>query len=448
MELTSRGAEILKCTPNIMKLVNKELMVAPLSPQDPFPKKFRVYAETPTKVIVPVHWARKALAHLPQTDSRAPGQSIACAFAGTLRPELSQPEAAAAVQSAWRQTGGALLALPPGYGKTCTALYLAAQLQRKTLVVVHKDFLMQQWVDRIAQYVPGATVSLVRGDACDTSGDFVVAMLQTLVSRKYPASTFEACGLVVVDECQHIAAAAFSTAMFGLAARYTLGLSATPDRRDGLGRVVGWFVGDTAFRLRRENQATTAVKTVKYTCPRYSDPPPTNRRGDMCFTSTLTLLASDERRTAVVAGEAVGLARSGRDVLVLSHRRQHCSAIAAMVAAEGVGCSTYLGGDKSVPTSQVIVATYALTSEGFDCPRLTALVLATPASDVEQSCGRVMRGSAAASAVIVDVVDQWGVCHAQHAKRRALYKRSGFRVAHDAQPAGVGTSFAFVDDSL
>lgn len=237
--------------------------------------------------------------------------------------------------------------------------------------------------------------------------------------------------------------------MWGLCCPLTLGLTATPGRKDRLERVVEWFMGDIAFQIKRENQAGTAVKVCRYSSPRYSEPPPTNRRGDVCFTSILSELAADERRTRVVADEALALAREGRDVLVLSHRRAHCSEIAQLISRDGVSCATYLGGDKSVPGTRVIVATYALTSEGFDCPRLTGLVLATPASDVEQSCGRVMRGSSHQSARIVDVLDEWGVCYAQHAKRRGFYRRSGFAMEQqqprqDDQPQ---PQYAFVEDS-
>ena len=474
MILTRRGAEVPRNDPVAAARVRRELTVAPISLNDPFPKKFNVYRETPTHFIVPVTWALTALPHLAVTDRRGTGlgTSAPLAFAGKLKAELRQPEAVEAVLRQWGLDahgarlgggvggprpagGGAMLCLPPGYGKTAGALYLASVLKKRTLVVVHKSFLKDQWVERVTQFLPGARVTGVQGDTCDTSGDVVIAMLQTLVARKYPPSTFRDIGLVIVDEAHHVSAPGFSSAMFGLAAPYTLALSATPDRKDGLGRVVTWFLGDIAYRLRRENQAGTEVRTVRYSCDRYAEPPPVNRRGDVCFTSVVTALTLDDTRTDLVARQTVALAGEGRDVLVLSHRREHCKAVAERVAAAGVACATYLGGDKEAPDTQVIVATFALTSEGFDMPRLTALVLATPASDVEQSCGRVMRGThTGTGAVIVDIVDQWGVCFAQHAKRRALYRRSGFEVVTTAggpseedpgDVQAVPRSFAFVD---
>lgn len=327
-----------------------------------------------------------------------------------------------------------MLCLPVGFGKTTCALYLACRLQKKTLVVVHKQFLATQWQERIRTCVPSASVSVVQGGACDTSGDFVIAMLQTLISRQYDASTFAECGLVIVDEVHHVAAEVFGQAVMNLQARRTLGLTATPERKDRLGRVVEWFMGPVAYRVKREHQSDTTVTSLSYSQPRYATAAPTNKRGDVCYSSILSILAEDEERTRVVVAQAASLAREGRHVLVLSHRRAHCQRVCEQLQSAGVDAATYMGGDKDVPTAQVLVATYALTSEGFDCPRLTALVLATPSSNVEQAVGRVMRGSATSSVAIVDIVDRWGVCIAQYAKRRAFYGTCGFRVVSSHDP--------------
>lgn len=448
VHLTRRGARLPKAA-DVMRKVRAELTVAPFSPQTPFPKTFKLYAETIDSVFVPPQWALKEFAHAPVEDSRTRGRDVDIRFHGQLRPDLQQPEAVQQVLDAWSVHGGAMLCLPVGFGKTTCALFLACALRKKTLVVVHKAFLAQQWEERIAQCVPGATVSHVRGPDCDTSGDFVIAMLQTLISRTYPSEVFEACGLVIVDEVHHLGAEVFSRAMVGLHAPRMLGLTATPDRRDRLGKVVEWLVGPIAFQVKRERQTSTHVTVVPYSCPRYDDPPPINRRGDVCFTSIISHLADDDARTKLVAHHAARLAQEGRDVLVLSHRRSHCQRVCATLRELGVECETYLGGDKVVPDARVLVATYALTSEGFDCPRLNALVLATPASDVEQASGRIMRGSATREAVIVDILDRWAVCFAQHAKRRAFYRKSGFvctaPAATDDRVEDHPAAYAFVD---
>lgn len=424
-----------------MHKVRDELVVSPFSPKALFPRNIKVFDETTTDVTVPLHWARLAFPHMDFRDERPEAAGSNMRFVGQLRDDLRQPDAVRAVLDAWARGGGALLCLPVGYGKTLTALHLACLLKKRTLVVVHKQFLAEQWRERISQFVPGASVTTVQGSCCDVSGDFVICMLQTLVARKYPASAFATCGLVIVDEAHHVAAEAFNKAMRELCAPYTLGLTATPERRDRLGKVVEWFLGPIAFRACRENQSSTIVRVVRYSCPAYAESPPINRCGDVCFASVVSAIASDATRSSIVADLAVAMARRGHDVLVLSHRRAHCGVLRDLVRQRGVECATYLGGDKDIPGATVVVATFALASEGFDCPRLSALVLATPASDVEQACGRVMRGGSHAE--IVDVVDAWGVCFAQHAKRRSFYKKGGFAVQADSPEESVeGVSFA------
>lgn len=440
MIITRRGVEVGKDRlPDHGAAVRRELTVAPLSLNDPFPKKFRTYLESPTKFVVPLHWALSKYPDARLEDRRGEGQAIDIGeFVGSLRPELRQPEAVEAVLKTWDDNrGGATLCLPVGFGKTTTALYLVSRVKKKTLVMVHKGFLKDQWIERIRAHLPGARVTSIQGDECDTTGDIVVAMIQTLLSRQYPLETFKPFGLVVADECHHIGASVFSQCMWSACAPKTLGLSATPDRKDGLSRVVTWFAGPIAFRIRRENQGTTTVEVLKYMCPAYSDPPPTNRRGDICFTSVVSRLVEDEQRTRAIAGKVAAIlaADSAAHVLVLSHRRAHCVGLCQAVRALGVeSVATYMGGDREVPQARVLIATYALTSEGFDVPALNTLVLATPASDVEQSCGRVMRGTSSTASLIVDVLDQWGVCFAQHAKRRAFYNKSGFTVTGQALP--------------
>ena len=117
--ITRRGVEIPKPDPRMAALVRKELRVAPVSLNNPFPAAFNVYLDTPEAWVVPLHWARTALAPfgVRWTDRRGPGQDAVLTFDGALRPELRQPEAVAAVEQSWTACGGALLCLPVGFGK-------------------------------------------------------------------------------------------------------------------------------------------------------------------------------------------------------------------------------------------------------------------------------------------------------------------------------------------
>lgn len=429
LRATRRGVEIPPTCVESTKKAKRDLVVSPVSLDSGFPKRFKVYVETPECIIVPQFWAGENLVGV--VDARAPAATMACEFVGGLRPDLQQPQAARAALESMKLTGGAVLSLPTGYGKTVTAIYIACALGAKTVVVVGKEFLADQWEARIRAHAPTAKITRVQGRTCDASGDFVIAMLQTLAKRMHSVRAppvFEDAALTIVDEAHHVGAEKLTMGLVGLSTPYTLGLSATPTRKDGLTRVMHWHLGPTAFVVQRTGQSNVTVRVVGYSHPRYFEPPPMNRRGDVCFASLMTMLTRLGERTEVVVNEAKKLADSGRRVLVLSHRREHAGEVADVLRSRGVDAATYLGGDKVAPECVVTCATFALVSEGYDDARLSALVLATPASDVVQACGRIMRGGGGSDPVIVDVADAFCVCHAQLAKRKRYYRSAGFTV--------------------
>lgn len=446
--LTRRGLELKKGDPRLAAKVRKELVVAPVVLEQQFPKPFKVYAETADSFVVPRFWGDAA-----SQDVRTPGEpmSFSSDFVGSLRPELKQVAAAEAALKSFAVHGGGVVSLPTGHGKTSLAIWIAVKLRTKALVLVHKNFLADQFRERIAQHAPGAKVTKIQGDEFDTSGDFVIAMIQTLSNRKYPPAVFEPFGLLIVDECHHVPAESFCKTMFGLAFPNVLGLSATPNRKDGLTRVMHWFLGPMAFSHARVGQNNVTVRVRHFSHPSYSDPVPVNRRGDIDYTGIITKLVRLGDRTAFLADEISALvAAPGRRVLVLSHRRQHAEEIARVLTSRGIDAATYLGGDKAAPDCTVTCATYALASEGYDDPRLNALVLATPSSDVNQACGRILRGSGHADPVVIDVVDRYSFLYSQFVKRNKFYKSTGFVVAGNVvekkEPGSGGGGCMFVDD--
>ncbi len=136
------------------------------------------------------------------------------------------------------EQGGGLLDLPCAWGKTSASLYIISQLKKKTIVIVHKEFLMNQWIERIQQFLPNAKIGKIQGQVIDIEGkDIVLGMLQSLSMKDYPASMFDSFGLTIIDEVHHISSEVFSCALFKLVTKYTLGLSATMNRSDGTTKV-------------------------------------------------------------------------------------------------------------------------------------------------------------------------------------------------------------------
>ena len=449
--ITRKGASIpiSDVTAEEKRLINRELIVSPVTLNDAFPKKFRVFRTDDKNIYLPRFWAlenikRKVVENFGDIQSMNPNAR----FEGILRKELQQDKATDALLKALREKGGGVLSLDTGYGKTISSIYTAATLGVKTLILVHKEFLAEQFEESIKRFVPKASISRIKGAVCDTSGDFVICMIQTLLSRKYDC--FDGFGTLILDEAHHVAAESFTSAMFSTSFKHVIALTATPTRKDGLTRVLYWLFGDLAYEARRTGQQGVAVKLLPFTHPEYKTPPPLNRRGDICYSSLISKICDIPERTQFIAEKAKKLADMGKYVLVLSHRRQHAIDICNELKILGVDAATYLGGDKSEPDCKIICATYALASEGYDNPRLSGIVLATPSSDVVQAVGRVLRGGSGSSPVVVDIIDQYSLFLGQLAKRRSWYKKIGFTIhgANEPEPKKIEEQLGamFIDD--
>lgn len=422
--------------------IKRELTVKPLTNEaigipSPSFKVFRVVKGATSQpkvdsVLVPRYYGLGKFGP-PARDARPPHVGApGIVFTGLLSEKLKQNEAFAAGVKAFEEQGGGVLSLPPGYGKTVCALALSAQLKTRTMIVVHKEFLANQWRDRIIHFCPGATIGRVQGDTFDIEKDYVIAMIQTMCMREFDKKAFDSIGLLVVDEAHHIGAPAFSQFMFKICPKFTLGLTATPERKDGLTRLLYWFLGPEFFRIERTNQGTTQVITLRYTDEAFKDAPPVTRFGKLNMAGMINVVAELEARNVLIVktvNEALG---NNRRVLVLSDRREHCFVLQNMIGSKA---KLYIGGMKEdelaeSAKSPVVVATFQLAHEGLDIPVLDTVILATPKSDIKQSIGRIMRETVGKlnNPLIYDVADQWSVFFSMYAKRLRVYREGGFEI--------------------
>jgi superfamily II DNA or RNA helicase len=307
------------------------------------------------------------------------------------------------------------------------------------MIVVHKEFLANQWVEKIKEFCPEASIGRVQGDQFDIEKDFVIAMIQTMCMREFETKAFDSIGLLVVDEAHHIGAPAFSQFMFKICPKYTLGLTATPERKDGLTRLLYWFLGPEFFRIERTNQGTTKVVTLKYTCDAFKEAPPVTRFGKLNMAGMINIVTELESRNALIVKTVEEALGNNRRVLVLSDRREHCFLLQNMI---GPRAKLYIGGMKEddlaeSAKSPVVVATFQLAHEGLDIPVLDTVILTTPKSDIKQSIGRIMRETAGKlnNPLIYDIVDHWSVFYSMYRKRCAVYREGGFETEGLGPPA-------------
>jgi superfamily II DNA or RNA helicase len=419
--LTSQGY----LTPNDPEL-KKKLTVRPLSPMEEFKMaSFKVFKENEKKLVVPVHFGLENIGPV-SCDRRAEPSRANIQFVGKIKKNLFQDKA---IDGFFETQSGGVLCLDVGFGKTVCALAISARLGLRTMIIVHKEFLANQWKERIQQFCPGSTVGIVQQDRCELECDFVIGMIQTLSQRPFPPKAFESIGLLIVDEAHHIGARVFSQSMFKMCTRWTLGLTATPDRKDGLGHLLNWFMGPTYFVARRESQRGVEVRVINIEhLTGYQVP--LNKFGKVSLPEMVTDLTEIESRNSLIVQTIQSLDKS-RNILVLSDRRAHCEWVSSQIP----GSSLYMGGMKREQLEQsekarVIVATFSQAHEGLDIPKLDTILLTTPHSDVRQAIGRILREADGKvnHPLIIDFVDRISVLVPMYYRRRAIYKSQGFAI--------------------
>jgi len=298
------------------------------------------------------------------------------------------------------------------------------------MIIVHKEFLANQWRERIKQFCPGATIGIVQQNLFKVDTDFVIAMLQSLSQKEYTFDQFEQIGTVIVDEAHHVCARVFSQSLFKLCPKHIFGLTATPQRKDGLTKVLHWFMGPTFFAVERENQTNVDIFTINFKIDLYNNPPPCNKRGKVSLVEMITILTENEDRNNMLLEIIKKASRGTRQLLVLTDRRFHCEYLQSNFPEIS---GLYMGGMKESDlqessTKKLIFATFSQAHEGLDIPTLDSLILATPKSDIKQSIGRIMRETVGKqnNPQIWDIRDRWSLLESMYYKRKQVYKQGGF----------------------
>lgn len=360
-------------------------------------------------------------------------QHIHVPFQGDLRQH--QVTAVDCIKTSYESCGGALLCLGCGLGKTVVANYMISIMKVKTVVLVHKQFLLQQWEERINHFLPNARVGKVQGKVRDVQDkDIILVMLQT-VALKECDGLFEDVGQLIVDECHHIAARVFCNALFKIPSKYTLGLSATPDRKDGLEYVIHWFLGPTVLTMENisENDVQVHMKQfdLEYPDEIY------NKMNKLALPSMITQLGNIEERNEKLVEIVLDLLKDDqRKVLVLSERREQLKTLMKLFASVNQSAGLYIGGMKDnelklAESKRIMLSTYAMTSEGFDNPHLNTLVFATPKTNIEQSVGRILRKIHDIQPVIIDIIDNYSLFKVQGYQRKYFYKNKQYTIHMD-----------------
>jgi len=441
--LGKRGFSILKEELNSTETNNirKDLSVKPFINGDygVAPKPFPVYCESNRKLYVPRYYGQQKFGLPLETKLNDP-EKINVEFPKSLK-EKQKPIVDAYLKAA-NNVGGGIISVPCGYGKTVIGLYLASKLGVKTLVVVHKEFLLNQWKERIKEFLPNAKIGRLQSNVIHVEGyDIVIGMLQSISMIDYSETVFSKFGFVIYDECHHLGAETFSKALLKTNYKYTLGLSATPKRLDGLSKVFEWSLGEIVYSIKKRDEDDVNVKIVMYHnkektyCEEIL-----NFRKKPNSAQMINNICGFLPRTKKIIEHLTDCLKEGRKILMLSDRREHLKIIHELIGTIENGkysSGFYLGGMKEkdlqeTETKDVILGTFMMASEGFDCKYpLDTIFLMSPKSNIEQAVGRILRQEAKDrkfTPLIYDIVDEFSLFAKQKLKRIAFYKKNNYKM--------------------
>ena len=333
--------------------------------------------------------------------------------------------------------GGGILEVPCGRGKTIMALNIISKLKKKTLILVHKEFLMNQWIERMNDFLPTARIGKIQGPVFDIEEkDVVIGMIQSLYDKEYPSNAFSSFGLTIIDEVHRIGSEQFSRTLFKTITPYMLGISATVERKDKLTKVLYMFIGGKIYEEKREEDDPVCVRAIEYK----SDDPDFNNveldyRGNTKFSSMIVKLCAFGPRSDFIVNVLRDLLEEHPEnqIMILCQNKSLLTYLyEAINYREIASVGYYIGGMKQVnlqetETKKIVLATYAMAAEALDIKTLATLVMVSPKTDIVQSVGRILRVKHK-HPIIVDIVDMHENFQKQWLQRRRFYKKCNYRI--------------------
>ncbi len=422
--------------------IKKELNVKPFVPkamsQMQKVESFPIYRESNTKFYLPKYFGLEKYGVA--ENKIVKGKTINVVFNGKLRDyqEKIVDKYIDYINNKYVGFGGGCLEIDTGLGKTVIAINIISRLKLKTIILVHKEFLMNQWVERINEFMPNIKIGKIQGKTIDIeNNDVVIGMIQSLSMKDYDSDLFADFGLMIIDEVHHMGAEVFSQALNKVVTSYTLGLSATMERKDGLSKVFKMFIGDTIHVEKRDNSKhQVLVKCLKYKV----DDDDFNEvkydfRGNVQYSSMITKLCNYNHRSEYIIKYIIHTLQENpqQQIIILAHNKSllkylHDAILNRNIADVGY----YVGGMKESElkiseTKKVIIATYSMASEGLDIKTLTTLLLATPKTDIVQAVGRILR-TKHEQPVVIDILDDHEIFKKQFAQRKRFYVKQKYKI--------------------
>jgi len=315
---------------------------------------------------------------------------------------------------------GGVLQAGVGTGKTVMGLEIARRLGKSTLILVHTSLLFDQWQERIKNFLPDAKVGIIRKDKCDSGEDFdfVIGMISSMSRIDYPLKTLHSFGTVIVDEVHHTSALTWRGVLVKTAAKFRLGLTATPERGDRLEQIYMAHIGPIAHSLEYRDLTPTIFPAMFKCGLRIESYIDAWSDDAMLPPKLLSALAVQKRRNLFISRFIAKARFDRRKIMVITDRTSQIDCLleifedptwrARLNGGTIARCDGKVRGKKKraeALEADIILTTYKLAGEGLDLPGLEILILATPRANVTQPVGRLLRGGDKKPPLVVDIVD-------------------------------------------
>ena len=320
---------------------------------------------------------------------------------------------------------------------TVMSLKLISEVGRKALIIVHKSFLLNQWIERINEFLPDARIGQIQGQILDIENkDIVIGMLQSLSMKEYPQDMFKSFGFTIVDECHHISSEVFSRSLQCIITR-VFGVKCYNGGKDGLTKVFKMFLGDIIHKGVRKENHDVLVKGIEYkTNDDDFNEVKYDFRGNPAYSTMISKLCSYNRRSEfilkVIERE---LENPDQQIMILGQFKEILIYLYKAIEHRNIASvGYYIGGMKEADlkiseTKTIVIATYAMAAEGLDIKTLSTLIMATPKTDITQSVGRILRVKHS-QPLIIDIIDSHDLFKRQWLKRKAFYNKNKYTIIH------------------
>jgi len=356
---------------------------------------------------------------------------------------------------------------------TVMALKIVSLLKKKTLILVHKEFLMNQWIERIEEFLPGARVGKIQASTCDIDNkDIVIGMIQTMYNKVFPQEVYSQFGLTIIDEVHRIGSEEFSKTLLKTITPYMLGISATVERKDKLTKLLYMFIGPKIHSMLRKQDDIVNVRGIEFmTNDAEFNEVEVDWKGQPKYSTMISKICGFGPRRDFIVKVVRDLIRESPNsqIMVLAHNRSLLTylyeTLNAGAATTGAATATpsqsrkppacgitssddlllaggvrgaaapagfYVGGMKQkdlqeTESKQIVLATYAMAAEALDIKTLSTLVMATPKTDITQSVGRILRMKHE-NPIIVDIIDTHDTFQNQWKLRKRFYKKANYKI--------------------